>query len=218
MAALLEPPPPAGASQGGRPGGRKQLKEQGHGCFCPENLSVGKKQGCPSALACLLEVPGGSREEEPLSTPPGTGSPLGLGQRGGDLGIECVWPGLYSSHPSPSLAIRTRCGCPASLGAFKRRAAVSLFFDQFPPLHFLHLVGGKASGKAEKQWLSLRPGLSCWRGAVIVPPVQPQQLDLVGHGWPTGGRCWPWGLCAGRRFPQEAYNYSGLIFPLLCCL
>lgn len=61
----------------------------------------GKKQGCPSALACLLEVPGG-REEEPLSTPLGQALRLALDREEETLDrVRVAW--VLTSHTSPSL-------------------------------------------------------------------------------------------------------------------
>lgn len=114
----------------------------------------------------LLEVPGGG-EEERLSIPPGQVllALLGLGGwRGADLRWSACDLGSYLSHqPQP-------CTEPA-VGAqphsvLLRRAAGSLFFHQFPPLHFSHLVGGeprekqRSSGFPHTRALLLERGLS----------------------------------------------------------
>lgn len=46
--------------------------------------------------------------------------------------------------------------------------------------------------------------------------MQPQQLDLQAAEGRLEGGVGPWGLCVGRRFPQEAYNYKGSFSP--CCV
>lgn len=128
MAAL---PEPLLGPQEWRPGGRAAQREWDMVASCPENLrSLGRSRAAPSAHASP-EVPGQRRS--PLS---GQASAW-PGQRGGDLWIECVWPGFLPS-PQPQPCTEPAVGAqPHSV--LLRRAAVSLFFDQFPHLaHFLH--------------------------------------------------------------------------------
>ena len=73
-----------------------------------------------------------------------------------------------------------------------RRAAVSLFFDQFPPLHFSHLVGGKprekqrSSGFPHTRALLLERGLSsclgCSHNSWICGPWRADWRAVSGPG------------------------------------